>query len=570
MEEKLGKFCRHLVQTECGCSVFCLGPMKRLLLIGVILLLARSAGAILPWSFQQMATQRISGNGVVEIVHDRTYLWVGTNNGISRTSDGGATWEIFDLSDGLNSENISAMGFKPGELLVAGAHSKFVDDVEIPVGDGFNYTTNSGASWLSAGPLQASIEGMLAYDIATAKTVFYASCFYGGLIRSFDSGATWENVFVDTFAKLDFDTANFAPGKFEDCRNRYFSVVVDTSNLDTTFVWAGTCAGIQRFTFTDTTTFDEVLFYKKTDSITCIIPESLYCDSTDVAIGFHLDRDTLYCQDVFKIKIDTIPCPSVSPVADTDTVSIVPAISGNWVPVLGLQNMQNTVSPPAIWAAARPARVGDVMAVNWTRDGGNTWDTTLTNELVWNFAFQDTIVWAATSSGLMRSTDWGKTWKNFTGMIDFVEPNQKIHSPEFNAVAVVNDTIWAGGTDGLVRSTDNGATWRIFRAFVPIGTPGTSSAYAYPSPFSTRMNAGVTRIRYRLEEAGNVTVKIFDFALNKVRTVVDNQPRVPENGQNEDAWDGRDQDGNEVASGVYFFKVETPGLTQWGKVALLK
>jgi hypothetical protein len=38
----------------------------------------------------------------------------------------------------------------------------------------------------------------------------------------------------------------------------------------------------------------------------------------------------------------------------------------------------------------------------------------------------------------------------------------------------------------------------------------------------------------------------------------------------EEPWDGKDDNGREVATGVYFFKVEMPTGTQWGKVVVLK
>jgi hypothetical protein len=190
--------------------------------------------------------------------------------------------------------------------------------------------------------------------------------------------------------------------------------------------------------------------------------------------------------------------------------------------------------------------------------------------VVWDFGFQDTVVWVASNSGLLRSSDWGKSWEKFSQMKDYSDtcPNQII-SPEFFAVEVVGDTIWAGGADGLVRTTDDGASWRVFRGYVPIGTPGSPSAYAYPSPFSPRLGAGVTRIHHKPQQTGNVTVEIFDFAMNKVFTLVDNQYRLV--GQEcDEPWDGKDQDGDEVATGVYFFRVKGPGQSQWGKLVVLK
>ncbi len=535
--------------------------MRKIQTLILFLLTAKLSLAALPLSFQAQSSQRISGNSIVEIIFDGTALWVGTNNGISRTTDGGLTWEIFNKSNGLTFEEISALAFKPGSILAAGAHTEIISGFEVPVGEGFNISTDTGQTWFGSLPFQAASPGMLAYDLTAADTIFYAACFLGGLIRSFDNGSTWENVYVDTLAQIDFEDS-----LFEDYRNRYFAVAADSLNPDTLFLWAGTAAGIEQFIYTDSLKFDQVVYYQQIDTFTCIRQKSYLCTPADSILGYHLEIDTFFCGNRVIIREDTIYCPTADTVIDRDSVVVYPQISGNFVVALGVQKWPNG---RAIWAAARPTFSG-TMAVNFTRDEGNTWDTALTDELVWDFAFQDTIVWVATSSGLKRSSDWGQTWQNFVGMEDFSDTcENKIFSPEFFALETVGETLWAGGADGLVRTTDGGSTWRVYRAYQPIGTPGSTSAYAYPSPFSPRIGAGVTRIHHKPLQTGSVTVEIFDFAMNKVVTLVNNEQKI--GGQEcDEPWDGRDKDGNEVATGVYFFKVQSPGQTQWGKVVVLK
>jgi flagellar hook assembly protein FlgD len=122
-----------------------------------------------------------------------------------------------------------------------------------------------------------------------------------------------------------------------------------------------------------------------------------------------------------------------------------------------------------------------------------------------------------------------------------------------------------------VRSQDSGDSWDVFRTAVQIGEPGSETAYAYPSPFSPILEGGqITRIHHRPKQSGPVTVKIYDFAMDLVVTLVDGEHR---NGDVEydEPWDGRNEKGNFVANGVYFFKVEAAGgQTEWGKVVVLK
>ncbi len=66
-----------------------------------------------------------------------------------------------------------------------------------------------------------------------------------------------------------------------------------------------------------------------------------------------------------------------------------------------------------------------------------------------------------------------------------------------------------------------------------------------------------------------MSVDIFDFSSRKVRTLVDGEPR-PGGRHHRESWDGRDDDGDPVANGVYFFRVETgAGSRAFGNVVVL-
>jgi hypothetical protein len=452
----------------------------------------------------------LAGNSVVEIIYDGYYIWVGTGNGLSRSSNGGATWESFDHTNGLNQDGISAIAYntKDSSLWVATSYTQVIDGVPIPFGAGFNVTTDTGQVWNSFTPEQASGVGKLAYDMAILDTTIWAACFYGGLIRSKDNGLSWENVFVDSFARDDYEN-----GTYQDFRNRLFAVVADTfNNADTNFIWSGTAAGIFKFVYTTS-------------------------DSADTIISYQHD-DTL-----------------------TNT------ISGNFVVSLAVQNYDGK---KIIWAGTRPTFTG-FTAVSYTTDEGANWSQTLEGDWVYNFDFQDSVVWAATTSGLKRSTDFGYNWEVFNFMQDKDRPDQQILNPEFYAVRIANDTIiWAGGFDGLVKSTDNGQTWKVYRSFEPIGSPQAKTAYAYPNPFSPLIANRNVRIHYKAKSDGTVNIKIYDFEMRLVKTILDDAYRN-EGVEYDQTWDGRNEKGDLVANGVYFFKIEgADGQDEWGKIGVLK
>lgn len=153
---------------------------------------------------------------------------------------------------------------------------------------------------------------------------------------------------------------------------------------------------------------------------------------------------------------------------------------------------------------------------------------------------------------------------------DEIDQNE-ITSTEFTSVAIIEGEVWAGNVDGLVKSQDDGDSWDVFRTADSIGEEGSETAYAYPSPFSPILKNGEkVRIRYRPREDGRVTIKIYDFAMNLVKTLLDGQHRV-KGEEYDELWDVRNDKGDIVANGVYFFKVEAPGgQTEWGKLVILK
>ncbi|MCX6834926.1 MAG: hypothetical protein NTW07_07305, partial [candidate division Zixibacteria bacterium] len=77
-----------------------------------------------------------------------------------------------------------------------------------------------------------------------------------------------------------------------------------------------------------------------------------------------------------------------------------------------------------------------------------------------------------------------------------------------------------------------------------------------------------------VEEAGSVTIEVYDFAMNLVATPINNISYAagiyPAQGHQGDTWDGRNDKGDLVAVGVYYFKVKLDsGETHWGKLAVI-
>ena len=209
--------------------------------IAAVLLTALPAFGWMAFDLSQ-PIDSLADNTVVDIVYDGTYVWLATGNGLSGTRDGGATWRSFNQSNGFKHSSISALAASGSRLWVATSHDTASPSsgVVVPAGGGLQITDNAGDDWHLVDHRSLSTPGRLAYDLASYDSVLWAPCFYGGLIRSLDRGETWQNIFVDTTLKKDYE------GPDTLLANRYFSALVDPYHDDSVIVWAGTAEGVQR------------------------------------------------------------------------------------------------------------------------------------------------------------------------------------------------------------------------------------------------------------------------------------------------------------------------------------
>jgi hypothetical protein len=84
----------------------------------------------------------------------------------------------------------------------------------------------------------------------------------------------------------------------------------------------------------------------------------------------------------------------------------------------------------------------------------------------------------------------------------------------------------------------------------------------YPNPFNP-----ATTIRFSLREKGKVAIRIYDVAGRLVKTLVD---EVRDAGAYVEPWDGRNNRDSRVASGVYFYKMESKHFSSTRKMVLLR
>lgn len=84
----------------------------------------------------------------------------------------------------------------------------------------------------------------------------------------------------------------------------------------------------------------------------------------------------------------------------------------------------------------------------------------------------------------------------------------------------------------------------------------------YPNPFNPS-----TTISFALPETQNITLIVYDVMGHRVKTLVSG---VKEKGNYQVVWNGTDMTGSPVASGVYFYRMQTPQYTQVQKALLIR
>jgi hypothetical protein len=392
-------------------------------------------------------------------------------------------------------------------------------------------TVEYGASTLPAVPITQE-GGSPPRDIALGgeDSVWVAGS-RSGLRRSVDQGETWSRVVLppDTSTRIEpsesYDFLVAPP--LEDGRGfqnyQALSVLVD----ETGTVWAGTLAGLNRST-----------------------PDDV---GPDGERAWRLFR------------------PDGTP----------NSLNGQIVFALAEQPRPDGRNP--VWIAALRAQTGESIqrsGLAVTPDGGDTFRQALIGEQVNDVAARQDRVYAAAESGLFVSGDQGDTWRSIEEVTLRDDDQVLPGGITARAVEVTPSALWVGTTEGLLRldradetrllPDDPGASppeWRLFRTRVPVNPEEPSEqvpdveTYAYPNPFIPSRDE-VVRIAYEVPEPQQVEVTIYDFGMNRVRTLRDQEPA----GQQEMVWDGTDGSGLRLPTGTYLYTVEVGGATARGKI----
>jgi hypothetical protein len=136
-------------------------------------------------------------------------------------------------------------------------------------------------------------------------------------------------------------------------------------------------------------------------------------------------------------------------------------------------------------------------------------------------------------------------------------------------LAYTNTTLQSAGTDGLALGDLN---WyptqhKQYLTDVKIDkgakVPTTFSlSNAYPNPFNP-----TTNIQFNIAKNENVRLVVFNILGQKIKTLVNGEMKA---GSYTATWNGKDEFGTSVASGIYFYRLESQSFNSTKKMILMK
>jgi hypothetical protein len=527
--------------------------MKRLVILILFVLMSTLSAQLRPFDFrfekEKVSLNKVNdptplGNSITDIIVDvNGTVWLGTSRGLSKSTDNGESWTNYLGHPDFGSDGIISLGFYNGEIwCTTGKSTEIAGGSTLPEGTGIKYSTDNGDTWTSfdqpvddpadslitygnnqirALPVTTTVQN-ISYDIEFTQGAIWITSFAGGLRKSTDKGVTWQRVLLppdDLNSISPDDTLNFTlqpvAGAFGDDNNlnhRLFSVI----GINDTTLYVGTAGGIN----------------KSTDNGTSWVKFS------------HQNQEN--------------------------------PISGNFVTALGFSYASN-----AIWAATWKAEDQDEnWGVSASFDGGNSWETFLPGERAHNFGFKffdasfRSDVFVPTDNGLYRSDDNGRTWVSPPAIVDDFDgeaiKTNIFYSVTANRVNSDSTDVWIGTAKGLAKVRESNDSWsgqwNVIKA-----KRGEKETYAFPNPFSPNIDNGLITIIYPVNTDGaKVSIRIFDFGMNLVRTVSQNKS-TQKNTKAEEFWNGKDENGRTVANGVYFYRVVIDDSEPlYGKIMVLK
>jgi len=196
--------------------------------------------------------------------------------------------------------------------------------------------------------------------------------------------------------------------------------------------------------------------------------------------------------------------------------------------------------------------VGSNGKVVMTTDGGATWGSPITTGATRGRQAQylggKTVVFVGDAGKFFVSTDLGATWTTKTLPVNV----------RFNAVSFVSGSLgWIAGENGAILKYVGGTLVSVDENQNGI-VPQTFALWQnYPNPFNP-----TTTINYDLPKSARITLKVYNIVGQEVATLVDGQQSAGRYSVQFNA--------SHLASGIYFYRLQSGDFVQTNKMVLVK
>lgn len=465
-------------------------------------------------------------------------IWIGP--GLNRNINNSANWLLPNDADSVTGGRARVFSLSLSrDTVVAGLGFNFQSGGEdVQTGGGYYISDDGGASWgFIPHPLEEESDTTFVYGGITysklpitvsqqsppfeadhSGNIILSANWASGIVRSRDFGESWERLILppqtadSLVPEQNYEFIGDGDNRYDprfDQNLLGFGILIDNEDK----VWAGTAGGLN-------------------------ISENAVSAPVDSIRWSHLQ------------------------VTDEDS-----GLLGNWI-----IDIKQQPATGDIWMTNWPAGLQSFerYGIVRTSDEGLTFDRYLVDEKINDLGFMGDHIFAAGDNALFISPDNGQSWEQLNKIESpntFIKP-----SAQYLSVASTSDRVWIGTSDGLVSTANLGASWEITRVDFPLqggnqyqqDAPDVE-AYAYPSPFSPGRH-GIVRIKFEVEETGNVKIRLFDFGMNLIKEI-ENGSFSP--GSYEAVWDGLDLRGRQVANGPVLYQIETAGNTIRGKFLVI-
>lgn len=175
--------------------------------------------------------------------------------------------------------------------------------------------------------------------------------------------------------------------------------------------------------------------------------------------------------------------------------------------------------------------------------------------------------------GLANTVDAVKLYSRDAQLIDEVnytndEPWQSFSLAELWSLELINPTKNNNSGRNWILSEKEGTPGLHNRLYIPVGLaglpvtqPATELLQNYPNPFSEG-----TSFEFKPDKPGKYSISILDVNGRIIRQMIGNSPFSTTQSL---YWDGRGETGKPVASGVYFYRLESDGYNEMKRMVKL-